>query len=199
MAARAARTRKKLGKKLGIPPGLCLLTPFQVPFPHGEEVAWKCWTATASSDVNSLTSRSYWQCHAADGAILSMEPGACDISLSRPRRTQRQREHVKRRLRAWRLAQASARKRRTRAGMHKLALAAALIGRRSSSTVPRTTTTTRRWGAALRGFDLADGRRTCAGTGQSDGSRGRRCCSLRAAPRACEFCTSEITGSRFTM
>ena len=63
---------------------LCLLTPFQVPFPHGEEVAWKTWTATASSDVNSLTSRSYWQCHAADGAILSMEPGACDISLSRP-------------------------------------------------------------------------------------------------------------------
>ncbi len=75
---------KKLGKKLGIPPGLCLLTPFQVPFPHGEEVAWKCWTATASSDMNSLMSRSYWQCHAADGAILSMEPGACDISLSRP-------------------------------------------------------------------------------------------------------------------
>ncbi len=76
--------RGKAGEEARDSPGLCLLTLVQVPFPHGEEVAWRSRTATASNTVHSLTLRSYWQCHAADGAILSMEPGACEMDLSRP-------------------------------------------------------------------------------------------------------------------
>ncbi len=72
--------------------------------------------------------------------------------------------------------------------MHKLALAAASIGRRPSSTVPRTTTATMWWGDGSEGFwpkYLADGRRItmCAGTGREDDNRGRHCCFREGSPR----------------